>query len=345
MERPPIDLRSDTVTLPSPAMRKAMYEAELGDDGYGEDKTVARLQEMVAERVGKDAAILTPSGCMANLIALLTLCERGCEVLLGRDTDMYLWEAGAMSAVGGIYPNPLPNEPDGTISLELLKANIRQPDVHFPRTRAICLENTNNLSGGLPLTPTYMASVHATASSRGVALYLDGARLFNAAVGLKVDVREITTHVDALMFCFSKGLSCPVGSIVCGSQAFIDEALRQRKMLGGQMRQAGIIAAAAIVAMQEMIDRLEEDHENARLLAEGLRDLPGIELKHTSPSTNIVFFRARAKDVNETSRELEAAGVRTLPMGEWLRAVTHYGIDSREIVRAVKIFRSVWSVP
>ena len=343
MEQTFIDLRSDTVTLPIPAMRQAMYEAELGDDGYGEDKTVRRLQEMVAARVGKEAALLTPSGCMANLVALLTLCERGDEVLLGRDTDMYLWEVGAMSAVGGIYPNPLPNEPDGTIDPDVLEANIRERDIHFPKTKAICLENTNNLSGGIPLQPTYMASVQSVASRHGIPLYMDGARLFNAAVALKVDVREITKHVDALMFCFSKGLSCPVGSILCGSQGFIEEALGQRKMLGGQMRQAGIIAAACIVAMEQMVDRLEEDHENARLLAQGLTDLTGIELRNPVPKTNIVFFKPKQGSVEEASRRLAAAGVGTLPMGEWLRAVTHFGIVDSDIRRAVEVFGSLWT--
>ncbi len=343
MNQTPIDLRSDTVTLPSPAMRQAMYEAELGDDGYGEDKTVTQLQEMVAARVGKEAALLTPSGCMANLVAMLTFCERGDEVLLGRETDMYLWEVGAMSAVGGIHPNPLQNEPDGTIDLGLLEANIREKDVHFPKTKAICLENTNTLMGGLPLELTYLASAHSMASRRGVPLYMDGARLFNAAVALKVDVWEITQHVDALMFCFSKGLSCPVGSILCGSQGFIEEALQQRKMLGGQMRQAGIIASAGIVALQEMVDRLREDHDNARLLAEGLSDLSGIVLKNPAPKTNMVFFKPKHGSVDEACKQLEAAGVRTLPMGEWIRAVTHYGIESSDIHRAVEIFTLVWA--
>lgn len=324
-------------------MRKAMCDAELGDDGYGEDKTVTRLQEIVAARVGKEAALLTPSGCMANLVALLTFCERGDEVLLGRDTDMYLWEVGAMSAVGGIHPNPLPNELDGTIDLDVLEANIRERDVHFPKTKAICLENTNNLSGGIPLEPAYITSVRSVASRHGIPLYLDGARVFNAAVALKVDVREITNHVDALMFCFSKGLSCPVGSILCGSRGFIEEAFRQRKMLGGQMRQAGIIAAAGIVAMHEMVDRLEEDHENARLLSEGLKDLPGIELKNTVPKTNIILFKPGQGSVEEACKKLETAGVRTLPMGVWLRAVTHYGINGSDIQRALEVFQSLWS--
>jgi len=340
----PVDLRSDTVTLPSPSMRRAMYEAELGDDGYGEDRTVTRLHEMVAERVGKEAALMTPSGCMANLIALLTFCDRGNEVILGRQTDMYLWEVGAMSAVGGIFPNPLENELDGTIDLAALEASLRPEDVHFPRTRLICLENSHNLSGGTPLTPGYIGQVKAVADRHHLPLYLDGARLFNAAVALNVDPLEITRHVDALMFCFSKGLSCPVGSIICGSRSYIEEAHRHRKMLGGQMRQAGVIAAAAIVAMTEMVERLADDHKHARLLASGLLELDGLEVRPEKPQTNIVFFRpARAGISTEAlASRLEVAGVRTLPMGSWLRAVTHFGIEADDIHRALQIIAVEW---
>jgi threonine aldolase len=340
----PVDLRSDTVTLPSPAMRQAMYEAELGDDGYGEDRTVARLYEIVAETVGKEAALLTPSGCMANLISLLTFCDRGSEVILGRQTDMYLWEVGAMSAVGGIYPNPIENGPDGTIDLTALEASLRPDDVHFPRTRLICLENSHNLSGGTPLTPRYIGQVRQVADSHHLPLYLDGARLFNASVALRVDPREITRHADALMFCFSKGLSCPVGSIVCGSHDFIESAHRQRKMLGGQMRQAGVIAAAAIVAMNEMIARLADDHEHARLLASGLSALDGLDVRPEQPQTNIVFFKPARPGISTEAfaSRLEAAGVRTLPMGDWLRAVTHYGIEAEDIHKALQIIAVEW---
>lgn len=338
-----IDLRSDTVTLPTPAMREAMYRAEVGDDGYGEDPTVNRLQEMTAERVGKEAALFMPSGCMANLVALLTHCGRQGEVILGYSTDMYLWECGAMSAVGGIHPHPLPNQPDGTIDLNDIEAVVRSEDVHFPRTQLVCIENTNNICGGVPITLRYTASVCALARRHGLPVYLDGARIFNAAVALDLDVRELTKDVDTLMFCLSKGLCCPAGSMVCGSKDFIAEARRNRKMLGGQMRQAGIIAAAGIVALEQMVDRLAEDHSNARLLAEGLREIKGLLLKPDVVQTNIVYFKLAGNRMSqdELVAKLDEEGVKVLPMGSSLRAVTHYGIEEEDIKDGLVIIRRV----
>ena len=338
-----IDLRSDTLTLPTPAMREAMYRAEVGDDAYGEDPTVNRFEEMVADRMGKEMALLVPSGCMANLISLLTHCDRGGEAILGYSSDIYLWEVGAMSVAGSIHPRPIPNQPDGTLDLTDIEAAINPEDVHFPRTRLICLENTQDIFGGMPLTSEYTASVCALARQYGFPVYLDGARIFNAAIALGVDVRELTKEVDSVMFCLSKGLCCPVGSVVCGSRDFIAEARRNRKMLGGQMRQAGIIAAAGIVALEQMVDRLAEDHRNARLFGEGLKEIKGLSVLPDVVQTNIVFFKSIDDRVtrDELRARLDEGGVKVYAMGSWLRAVTHYGIEEEDIETALAVCRRV----
>jgi threonine aldolase len=338
-----IDLRSDTVTKPSPAMREAMYRAEVGDDGYGEDPTVTRLQEMVAERVGMEASLFAPSGIMANMLALLGHCGRGGEVILGNMTDMYVWECGGYSVVGGIHPYPIANNADGTMDLDKIEAAIREEDMHFPRTQLVCIENSHNECGGVPLTPQYTASVIALADRHNVPVHVDGARIFNAAIAQGTEVKELTRGADSLMFCLSKGLACPVGSMVCGSRDFIAEAVRNRKMLGGQMRQAGMLAAAGIVAMEQMIDRLAEDHSNARLLADLLSDIKGLSLKPQPIRTNMVFFRLPWEriSVEELEARLHAEGVGVLRMHEWLRAVTHYGIVEGDVREAATIIRRV----
>ncbi len=253
-----IDLRSDTVTLPTPTMREAIYRAELGDDVFGEDPTTKRLEKIAAERMGKEAAVMVASGTMGNLVCVLTHCRRAEEVILGNRSHTFLYEAGGMSALGGIHPHTIVNQPDGTMRLEDIEAAIRGHNVHFPRTRLICLENTHNRCNGSALTPEYMETVAALAKDRGLMVHLDGARIFNAAVALQVDVKELTRHADSLSFCLSKGLSAPVGSVVCGSREFIAEARRNRKVLGGGMRQSGIIAAAGITALEQMVDRIAE---------------------------------------------------------------------------------------
>ncbi len=235
-----IDLRSDTVTLPTAAMREAICSAELGDDVFGEDPTTIRLEKMAAERMGKEAAMLVASGTMGNLVCVLSHCGRGDEVILGDQSHTFVYEAGGISALGGIHTHTLVNRPDGTLRLEDIKAAIRADNVHFPRTRLICLENTHNRCGGAVLTPGYMQQVASLAHSQGLLLHLDGARIFNAAVALEVDVKELTRHVDSVSFCLSKGLSAPVGSVICGSAEFIAEARRNRKAVGGGMRQCGI---------------------------------------------------------------------------------------------------------
>jgi len=339
-----IDLRSDTVTLPSPQMREAIYHAELGDDVLGEDPTVNRLEQMAAERVGKEAALLVVSGTMGNLVSILTHCGRGDEIILGDLAHTFLYEAGGTAALGGIHPRTVPNQPDGTLRLQDIEAAIRTDNVHFPRTRLICLENTHNRCSGAALTPAYTAQVADLARRRGLALHLDGARIFHAAVALQVDVRELTRDVDSLSFCLSKGLAAPVGSGVCGSRDFIAEARRARKIVGGGMRQAGIIAAAGIVALDTMIDRIQEDHDNARRFAQGVAGINGLSIDPSRVQTNIVYFDV-AREMpyaEELAKKLASRGLRVLSVGpSRLRAVMHYGISAQDIDQALSILADV----
>ncbi len=329
-----IDLRSDTVTLPTQTMLEAICHTELGDDVFGEDPTTNRLEKIAAERMGKEAAIMVASGTMGNLVSVLTHCRRGEEVILGDRSHMFLYEAGSMSAVGGIHPHTIANQPDGTIQLEDIEAAIRGNNVHFPRSRLICLENTHNRCYGSALTPQYMESVAKLAGDRGLCVHLDGARIFNAAVALGVDVKELARHADSVSFCLSKGLSSPVGSVICSSGQFIAEARRNRKVLGGGMRQSGIIAAAGIKALEQMVDRLAEDHENARRLAEGIVRIPGLSLDLGKIHTNIVYFDMEDEqfDAGTLVRQLADRGIKILQVGPGrIRAVTHYGISTEDI--------------
>ncbi len=340
-----VDLRSDTVTLPTPAMRQAIFQAELGDDVYGEDPTVNHLERLAAERLGKEAAVFVPSGTMANLACLLAHCRRGDEAIMGHLAHTFLLQAGGSAAVGGIHPRTVPNQPDGTLELAEIEAAIRNPaNEHHPRSRLICLENTHNRCSGAVLTPGYMARVRTLADSYGLAVHLDGARIFNAAIALGVPAAELARDADSVIFCLSKGLAAPVGSLISGSTAFVAEARRQRKMLGGSMRQAGVLAAAGIVGLEEMVDRLAEDHANARRLAEGLALLPGIHLEVERIQTNIVIF-ALAPDVlapDEFTAGLAAQGVKMGNIGgRKLRAVTHYGIGAEDVDRALAAAEAV----
>ncbi|MFA6110935.1 MAG: low-specificity L-threonine aldolase [Candidatus Latescibacterota bacterium] len=282
-----IDLRSDTVTRPTEAMRQAMVRAEVGDDVYGEDPTVNRLQEMAAERMGMEAALFVPSGTMGNTIALLVHTRPGEELLVEERSHVYYWECGNYATVAGLAVRPIGGE-HGVLTPERLEAALRGPNLHFPRPALVCVENTHNNASGSAWTPAQMAALSRVVREHGLALHLDGARIFNAAVALGVDPREYTRHVDSVMFCVSKGLSAPVGSLLCGTRAFVDRAVRMRKRLGGAMRQAGILAAAGIVALEQMVERLAEDHGNARLLAAGLAAIPGIAVAQPPVPTNIL---------------------------------------------------------
>ncbi len=339
-----IDLRSDTVTKPTPAMRQAMYDAEVGDDVLGDDPTVQRLEELAAARLGKNAALFVPSGTMGNLVSLLVHCGRGDEVILGDQAHTYVYEAGGSSAVGGIHPRPVPNLPDGRIELALLEASIRPDDIHAPRTKLITLENTHNRCGGAVLPVAYMDAVSALASRRGLRLHLDGARVFNAAVALGVDVQALVRGCDSVSFCLSKGLGAPVGSVVVGSADFIHEARRARKLLGGGMRQAGVIAAAGIVALTEMVDRLAEDHANARRLADGIASLPGIVLDPATVQTNIVIFALDRPGLSpqQLAAQLAERDVWLFAIGgQRLRAVTNYHVTAADIERTIAAFAAV----
>jgi threonine aldolase len=339
-----IDLRSDTVTLPTPAMREAMYRAEVGDDVFGEDPTVNRLEEMAAERMGKEAAVFVVSGTMANLVCLLTHCGRGDEFIIGHLAHTFLYEVGASAGLGGLHPHTLPNQPDGTLDLEDVEAAIRVDNIHFPRTRLICLENTHNRCGGAALSVEYTNSLCELAHSGHMAVHLDGARVFNAAIALGVDVKDLTRNVDSVAFCLSKGLSCPVGSLVCGRADFIAEARRSRKMVGGGMRQAGIIAAAGVVALEQMIDRLAEDHVNARRLAEGLAEIAGLSTDLERVQTNLVYFDLvdEGLEHDQFLVRLNEGGVNMLSTGpRRFRAVAHYGIEAEDIEKALAVVRQV----
>jgi len=329
-----IDLRSDTVTLPTQAMREAIYNAELGDDVFAEDPTTNRLEKMAAGIMGKEAAMLVASGTMGNLVCILTHCQRGDEVILGDKSHSFLYEAGGMSALGGIHPHTVVNQPDGTMRLEDIESAIRSDNVHFPRTRLVCLENTHNYCNGSPLTAKYTEKVAALAHRRGLKVHLDGARIFNAAVALGVDVKELAGPVDSMSFCLSKGLAAPVGSVICGSSEFIAEARRNRKVLGGGMRQCGIIAAAGITALEQMVERLKEDHANARRLAEGISQISGLSIDLENIHTNIVYFDLESDQITaeKLMQKLADRSIKILNLGPArLRAVTHYGITTKDI--------------
>lgn len=336
-----IDLRSDTVTQPTDAMRRAMAQAELGDDVFGEDPTVQRLEALAAALSGKEAALFVPSGTMANLICLLTHCGRGDEIIVGDQAHIFYYEQGGSAQVGGIHPRTVPNRPDGTLDLDAVAYAIRPDDVHFPRTRLIALENTHNRCSGTPLPPAYLQEVADLATAHGLKVHVDGARIFNAATALGVAVSQLAETADSLSFCLSKGLAAPVGSMICSRADFITRARRHRKVLGGGMRQAGVLAAAGIVALETMTARLAEDHANARHLAQGLATLTGVQLDPATVRTNIVYvdFEPSAPPVTEIVTRLSEQNVRVLATGpSQIRAVTHFGITSADIECALAAF-------
>jgi threonine aldolase len=330
-----IDLRSDTVTRPTPAMRAAMAAAEVGDDVFGDDPTVNALQQRIAELLGKEAALFLPTGTQSNLCALMSHCQRGDEVLVGQMAHTYRMEGGGAAVLGSIQPQPLPQGADGSIALADIEANIKPNDAHFAITRLLALENT---WGGNVLPQGYVEQATALAHRHGLATHLDGARLFNAAVASGRTVRELSQPFDSVSVCFSKGLGAPVGSALVGSQALITRAHRIRKMLGGGMRQAGVLAAAALHALDHHVDRLADDHANARRLAEGLSGLRGVTV--VAPQTNIVFVDLAPELSVGVVERLRDAGVLSTGHGR-LRLVTHLDVGAADIDQALRALRSV----
>ncbi|HEX9018089.1 MAG TPA: low-specificity L-threonine aldolase [Anaerolineaceae bacterium] len=340
-----VDLRSDTVTRPTPAMREAMAAAEVGDDVFREDPTINRLQEMAAQRMGKEAGLFVPSGTMGNLAAVLTHCGRGDEVILGNLGHTFLFEGGGIAALGGVHSYVLPNQPDGTLRMEDIQAAVRPDDVHAPITRLITLENTHNRCGGVVLPVAYMEEVGAFARERGLKVHLDGARIFNAAAALGVPAARLAEGADSVTFCLSKGLCAPVGSVLCGPVEFIEKARRIRKQLGGGMRQAGVLAAAGIVALEQMTGRLDEDHRRARHLSDGLARIPGLKIDHATPPTNMVFATldpAVSLEAAQVVQRLGEYGIKVGAVGaRRFRMVTHYWVDDAGIDRAIAAFGKI----
>ncbi|MBF6599418.1 MAG: low-specificity L-threonine aldolase [Dehalococcoidia bacterium] len=330
-ERRVIDLRSDTVTLPSEAMRRAIAEAPVGDDVLGEDPTVIQLEETAAERTGKEAALFVTSGTMSNLVAIMTHCDRGDEAIVGGESHILHYEVASAAAVAGVQLRAATNDARGRFDPAEVRSLIRGENVHFPRTALLCLENTQNRCGGAVIAQEHVEELAALAHERGVRVHIDGARIFNAAVAQGLPVATLAAPADSIGFCLSKGLGAPVGSVLCGDAGFIARARKVRKMLGGGMRQAGVIAAAGVYALEHMVGRLAEDHEHARQLARGLAQLPMVELDPLRIETNIVIFRVRG-DWQEFARALQAAGVLASVYGErTMRMVTHDGIDRADI--------------
>jgi threonine aldolase len=328
-----VDLRSDTVTLPTEEMLEAIRTARLGDDVYGEDPTVNRLEELAAAKMGKEAALLTTSGTQANLVSVMGQTKRGDEVILEADAHLYYYEVGAFAALGGLIPH-LVRGHMGVMAPEDIEEALRPPNIHFPPTSLICIENTHNRAGGAMWSPSQMKAVFDLAKSRGLRVHMDGARIFNAAIAQNLDVHEFTRYVDTLMFCLSKGLSAPIGSLAVGDQEFIGRARRYRKMLGGGMRQAGVVAAPGIIAIEKMVDRLKDDHANAKLLARGLARIEGVSLDPSNVQTNIVLYDVSGLGVvaMEWVAKMSELGVKAgAQEGGRVRMVTHRGIEKEDI--------------
>jgi len=322
----------------------AITNAKLGDDVLDEDPTVHELEKISCEITGKEAALFVPSGTMANLTAVLAHCERGDEVILGDQAHTFLYEAGGISSLGGIHSHQLKNQDDGTLALDDIRNAIRTENVHFPRTRLICLENTHNRCFGFPLHLDYLHSVRSIADENALKLHVDGARLFNAAVALGIAVEELCGPVDSTTFCLSKGLSAPVGSLVCGNTDFIYKVKRLRKVLGGGMRQAGILAAAGIEALETMVDQLALDHQHAKVLADGLSSVDGLHCNPEFVPTNIVYFLLERENITgqELVSVMEKNGIQFFELSpKRFRLVTHAGIEEKDVFKTIEIFRKV----
>jgi len=339
-----VDLRSDTVTAPTPEMREAMAVAEVGDDVFGDDPTVNRLEAMAAERMAKQAAMFVPSGTMGNLAAVLAHCQRGDEVILGDQCHTFNYEAGGIAALGGVHPHPVKTLPNGQLPLEAIEEAVRSEDVHFPVSRLVCLENTHNRCGGAVLDEAYTAAVGALAHRHGLRMHLDGARIFNAAAALGVRASRLAAPADSVTFCLSKALCAPVGSVLCGQKDFIVRARRIRKQLGGGMRQAGILAAAGIVALEKMVDRLPEDHRRARDLARQLGGIPHVIVDDPNPPSNMVYFHLSDEarlDGAGMEEALARSRIRIHSVGaRRVRLVLHFWVDDEGVERTAEAIRA-----
>jgi threonine aldolase len=335
-----IDLRSDTVTLPSDEMRQSIANADLGDDVFREDPTINQLESKSSELFGKEAAIFVPSGTMGNLASILAHCDRGTEIILGDKSHTFLYEGGGISAFGGIHSRQLPNQDDGTLDVEEIKSAIRTENDHFPKTSAISLENTHNMCFGMPLSVEYINSVALIAKENGLKLHIDGARIFNAAVALNVAVKDLVENADSVTFCLSKGLAAPVGSVVCGGEKFIYQVRRNRKALGGGMRQAGILAAAGLLSLNLAESQLLEDHKNAKLLAEGIAQINGLTIDEKKVQTNIIYFGLNSPKLtgSQLVSKMDNRGIKFFEISSnRFRLVTHYGITRDDIEKTLEV--------
>ena len=337
-----IDYRSDTVTHPTPNMRRAMATAPLGDDVYGDDPTVNELEARTTKRFNKEAAIFVPSGTMGNLASILAHCDRGDEVIMGTLGHTFLYEAGGIAALGGVHTHTIPNQADGTLALQDIESAIRPDDIHAPISKLLVIENTQNACGGVALDVAYMNAASDLALQHGLLVHVDGARIFNAAVALGVDAADLTEKADSLTFCLSKGLCCPAGAMIVGSIPFIQRVRRVRKMLGGGMRQVGVLAAAGLVALDEMIDRLAEDHRHIQEFANAFRDIPGIQLMNDPPATNMLYFTLTEQaplSPDELVSACEQEGIILRHRNGSFRMVTHYWIDDDAVVKTIKLIQ------
>lgn len=340
---PVVDLRSDTVTQPTPEMRRAMAEAEVGDDVFGEDPTVNRLEALAAERLGKEAGLFVVSGTMGNQVSLMAQTQRGDEVILDESSHIFNYEVAALVVLSAVQPRTLRGH-YGILDPDDIRRAIRSPNIHAPRNTLIAVESSHNRGGGTCYPPETLREIRRIATANGMAVHLDGARIFNASIATGTPVRELAAQADSVTFCLSKGLGAPVGSVVVGTRAFTDRARRARKMFGGGMRQAGILAAAGVVALETMVDRLREDHENARLLAEGLATLPGIAIDLARVQTNIVIFTVKRKDLDAPGLVVKLAehGIKAFAITpDSIRMVTHKDVNRAGILRTLEVLRTI----
>lgn len=338
-----VDLRSDTVTKPTPEMRRAMAEAEVGDDVFGEDPTVNRLEAAAAERLGKEAGLFVVSGTMGNQVSLMAQTQRGDEVILDESSHIFNYEVAALVVLSAVQPRTLKGR-YGILDPEDIRRAIRPPNIHAPRNTLIAVESSHNRGGGTCYPPETLREIRRIATANGIAVHLDGARIFNASMATGTPVRELAAQADSVTFCLSKGLGAPVGSVVVGTRAFIDRARRARKMFGGGMRQAGILAAAGVVALETMVDRLREDHANARVLAEGLASLPGIVIDLARVQTNIVIFTVKRKDLDAPGLIVKLAehGIKAFAITpDSIRMVTHKDVNRAGILRTLEVLRTI----